>query len=87
MKNLKRLGFSAIMMMVGATVMTAQDKVETTICADVVNQYIWRGTKCGEASIQPTLGLGYKGLSLTAWGSTEISNWGGAKEFDFTLGY
>lgn len=87
MKNLKRLSLAAFMMMAGATAMTAQDEVETTICADVVNQYIWRGTKCGEASFQPTLGIGYKGLSLTAWGSTEISNFGGSKEFDLTLAY
>lgn len=87
MKNFKRLGFTAFMMMAGATVMTAQDNVETTISADVVNQYIWRGTKCGEASFQPTLGVAYKGLSLSAWGSTEISNFGGSKEFDLTLGY
>ena len=45
MKNLKRLGFAAFLMMAGATVMTAQDKVETSVSADVVNQYIWRGTK------------------------------------------
>lgn len=67
--------------------MTAQDKVEATVAADVVNDYVWRGIHCGEASIQPTLGLSYKGLSLTGWGSTEISNFGSAKEFDITLAY
>ena len=87
MKNLKRLGFAAMMIMAGATAMTAQDEVEATVSADVVNQYIWRGTKCGELSIQPTLGVAYKGLSLSAWGSTELSNWGGSKEFDLTLAY
>ena len=31
MKNLKRLGFAAFLMMAGATVMTAQDKVNFSI--------------------------------------------------------
>ena len=87
MKNFRRLALAAMMMIAGASVMTAQDNVEATLSADVVNQYIWRGTKCGEASLQPTLGVSYKGLSLTGWGSTELSNWGGSKEFDLTLGY
>ena len=67
----------------------AQDekaKVETTIAADFVNQYIWRGLDCGNVSIQPTLGLGYKGLSLSAWGNVGVSK-DDVKEFDLTLGY
>ena len=87
MKNVKRLGFAAAMLGAGATVMTAQDKVETTVSADVVNQYVWRGINLGEASFQPTLGVSYKGLSLSAWGSTELSNFGHDKEFDLTLAY
>ena len=43
----------------------AQEKVETTICGDVVSSYIWRGQDLGNVSLQPTLGIGYKGLSLT----------------------
>ena len=43
MKNVKRLALAAVMMIAGASVMTAQDKVEATVSADVVNQYIWRG--------------------------------------------
>lgn len=30
--------------------------VETTIAADVVSQYIWRGQDLGNVSLQPTLG-------------------------------
>ena len=67
----------------------AQDekaKVETTVAADFVNQYIWRGLDCGNVSIQPTLGIGYKGLSLSAWGNVGVSK-DDVKEFDLTLGY
>lgn len=66
---------------------TAQDRVEATVQADVVSQYIWRGQEMGEVSLQPTLGLAYKGLSLTAWGSVGLSDPGDTKELDLTLAY
>lgn len=87
MKNLKRLGLLAIGMMAVTGTAFAQDEVEATLSADFVNQYIWRGQKCGEVSVQPTLGVSYKGLSLTAWGSTELVNQTKPKEFDLTLAY
>jgi len=65
----------------------AQDRVETTIAADFVSEYIWRGLKSGDVSVQPTLGVGYKGLSLTAWGSYGLSNKDDVKELDLTLAY
>ena len=66
---------------------TAQDEIETTVGADIVNQYIWRGQDLGDVSLQPTLGIGYKGLSLTAWGSVGLSDFLDTKEFDLTLAY
>lgn len=65
----------------------AQDKVEATIQADVVSQYLWRGQELGQVSLQPSLGLSYKGLSLTAWGSVGLSEPGDNKELDLTLAY
>ena len=65
----------------------AQEKVETTICGDVVSSYIWRGQDLGDVSLQPTLGIGYKGFSLTAWGSVGLSDPSDTKEFDLTLSY
>lgn len=65
----------------------AQEMVETTVGTDVVSSYIWRGQDLGNVSIQPTLGIGYKGLSLTAWGSVGLSEPTDTKEFDLTLGY
>ena len=65
----------------------AQEKVETTISGDVVSSYIWRGQDLGHVSLQPTLGIGYKGLSLSAWGSVGLSDPSDTKEFDLTLGY
>lgn len=65
----------------------AQEKVETTVCGDFVSSYIWRGQDLGSAAVQPTLGVAYKGLSLTAWGSYGLTNPDDVKEFDLTLGY
>ena len=65
----------------------AQDGIETTISGDIVSQYVWRGQDLGSAAIQPTLGVAYKGLSLTAWGSVGITNPDDNKELDLTLAY
>ena len=65
----------------------AQDQVETKIAADIVNQYIWRGQDLGDVSLQPTLGIAYKNLSLTAWGNVGLSDASDTKEFDLTAAY
>ena len=76
-----------VMGLVAGVTTHAQDKIETTVCADVVNQYIWRGQDLGNVSIQPTLGIGIKGFSLSAWGSVGLSNPADTKEFDLTASY
>jgi len=83
---MKKIVLLAIALVMGMTAI-AQDKIETTISADIVSQYIWRGQDLGSVSLQPTLGVGYKGLSLTAWGNVGLSDSDDAKEFDLTLGY
>ena len=81
------MGAIALGLVAFAPAASAQDEVETTIAADVVNQYYWRGQSLGEVSLQPTLCIGYKGLSLTAWGSVGVSKPDDTKEFDLTLAY
>jgi hypothetical protein len=76
-----------LLAMIAPMMMSAQDEVETTIGADIVSQYIWRGQELGNVSLQPTLGIAYKGLSLTAWGSVGLSNKDNTKEFDLTAAY
>ena len=83
---MKKIVMMAMMMAAGLSA-TAQDEIETTIAADVVNQYIWRGQDLGDVSLQPTLGISYKGLSLTAWGSVGLTDPMDTKEFDLTLSY
>ena len=70
-----------------ATTAKAEHGVEGTLGADLVSQYIWRGTDCGSAAIQPTLGIAWKGLSLTAWGSVGITSADDTRELDLTVGY
>ena len=65
----------------------AEDSMETRLSGDVVSNYIWRGLDLGNVSLQPTLGVVYKGLSLTAWGSVGLANTNDTKEFDITLAY
>lgn len=65
----------------------AQDKVETTLSADIVSSYEWRGFNLGSAAIQPTLGVSWKGLSLSAWGSYGFVNTADNKELDLNLSY
>jgi len=64
----------------------SQDKVEPNVGADLVSQYVWRGSNLAGVSIQPSLGIAYKGLSLSAWGSVGFRK-DDSKEVDLTLSY
>ena len=83
---MKKIVIFAMGLVASATTL-AQEKVETTISGDIVSSYIWRGQDLGSVAVQPTLGVGYKGLSLTAWGSYGLVNTADTKEFDLTLAY
>ena len=65
----------------------AQDEIETTISGDIVSSYIWRGQDCGNVSLQPSLGVSYKGFSLSTWGSVGLTDSNDTKEFDITVSY
>ena len=87
MKKVKGLFLMATLLFGAAAVEAQETKVETAVEADVVNQYIWRGQELGNVSFQPTLGIDYKGLSLSAWGSVGLTDPNDTKEFDLTLSY
>ena len=63
-----------------------KERVSATLGADFVSQYIWRGQDMANVSLQPTLGVEWKGLSLSTWGSVGF-NKDDTKELDFTLAY
>ena len=83
---MKKMVLCAMGLMLSGTAL-AQEKIETTVAADFVNEYVWRGLKLGDVMVQPTFGMGYMGLSLSAWGSYGLSNSTDVKEFDLMLVY
>ena len=83
---MKKIVLFALGLVASATTL-AQEEIETTVATDAVSSYIWRGQDLGSTAIQPTFGIGYKGLSLTAWGSYGLTNPADTKEFDLTVGY
>lgn len=87
MKNFKVLSLALVgMMCVGAA--SAQDELETTVSADLVSNYVWRGEKLDDAAIQPSVGISYKGLSFSAWGSYGLTgSENTTEELDLTLAY
>ena len=87
MKKVIRLFVAGMILSASTTAEAQESSVDVTVAADVVSQYIWRGQDLGDVSLQPTLGVEYRGLSLTAWGSVGLSNYQDTKEFDLTLAY
>ena len=83
---MKKIVLFAIGLVASATTF-AQDEINTTVAADFVSSYIWRGQDLGSTAVQPTLGVDYKGLSLSAWGSYGLTSPDDTKEFDLTLAY
>ena len=65
----------------------AQSQVIVHLGADIVSNYIWRGQDFGHVSLQPELSVGWKGLSLAAWGSVGLSDKDDSREVDLTLSY
>ena len=63
-----------------------ESTLSTSLGMDLVSQYIWRGQDLGGVSFQPTLGIGYKGFSLSAWGSAGFDE-EDTKEVDLTASY
>lgn len=58
---------------------------EFFINADFVSSSIWRGMKCRDASVEPTLGFTVGGFTAYAWGSTEFKS--NSNEIDIYLEY
>ena len=83
---MKKIVLFAMGLVLSSTTL-AQEKMETTVSSDFVTSYYWRGLDLGSVAVQPTFGVGYQGLSLSAWGSFGLTNPADSKEFDLTLSY
>ena len=73
--------------MIMAVVSPLHAEIETTVGADLVSEYVWRGAKLGDAAIQPSLGVSMAGIDLSLWGSVGVANFLDTKELDITLSY
>jgi hypothetical protein len=78
--------FVASFVSVGYVCSQETEKASVDLSASLVSSYVWRGFKQAGASLQPALGVTYKGVSLAAWGSADIAG-NDRKEVDFSAGY
>ena len=78
---------AALIACLSGAALRAQDSLETTLKADFVNQYVWRGQRLDGFGVQPALGVGWKGLSLTAYGHTGFAAVDNLLEIDLELAY
>ena len=89
MKKVSLFLFAAILL-VGSFASSAQDSTAVkgawTAGADLVSSYIWRGSKAGAFSIQPTVKYVNGGFSIGAWGSGDLTT-GAPEEADLFAAY
>ena len=86
MKFTAKKAFLAMILLVTAATAGAQRRVEGNVNADIISHYMWRGQDRGGFSVQPTMSLGWQGLSLSAFGSTGFSS-DDPQEINLNLGY
>ena len=77
--------FSILLIVVGMNTALAQSAVEADLTLDFASSYVWRGSYLGGAALQPELTVGWKGLELSVWGSTGLTDQ--RNEIDLTLSY
>ena len=85
-KNLKKWVLLLMAAITLPVTSMAQDKVEFSAGVDVVSAYLWRGQKLGNANLQTTVAVAYKGFSFTAW-SPLVFDGNDGDEVDLTLAY
>jgi hypothetical protein len=90
MKTIKRFSQIFIILLLTTGTISAVDdslKVDLSVGADLVSHYIWRGLMLSNSpSIQPAMGLTYRGLSFGTWASYSI-NPSAFQEVDLYLSY
>lgn len=65
---------------------SAQDEFTASVSGSLVSRYMWRGIDMAGPSIQPSLTLGWKGLSLDVSGNIPFDK-EDVRDIDVTLGY
>ncbi len=65
----------------------AKSDLSVTVDVSYVSDYVFRGVRLGEASIQPSVEAAYGDFYAGAWHSSELSHNDGATETDLYAGY
>ncbi len=87
MERLAKTGLTCVMATTAFPgTIKAQEKITASLEADLVSEYVWRGLRMEGVSIQPSVTVAYKGISLNVWGTTGLSR-NGVKEVNLELGY
>ncbi len=87
---MKRLFLYLVTLAAAAGSLHAQQNVEPYMTVDLTSAYLWRGQKNAGVSIQPVLGLKWRGLNFYVWGNEQLAPPSGQPvkhEIDFFLKY
>ena len=84
MKALKHWALTALLLT--SLPLAAQHEIETTLKADLVSKYMWRGLDLGGVSLQPQAEIAWRGLFAKASGSVGFAK-EDAEEIDLEVGY
>ena len=84
------IGFGVLFL--GKSVVFAENEVGFELTADYFGKYIWRGQNYNDDPVfQPSISVGYRGLTATIWGSFDTTNYTGNSgdfyELDYSLDY
>ena len=71
MRSLRVLIFIVLLSITSSAV--AQERVTAYSTVDITNHYLWRGQRLADVSIQPVLGIKWRGLNFFAWGNTQVA--------------
>jgi hypothetical protein len=86
MKKVTLFLFAAILLTGSYAGLAQESKGSWTAGADLVSSYVWRGSKAGAFSIQPTVKYASGGFAIGAWGSGDITT-GAPDEADLFATY
>jgi hypothetical protein len=86
MKKIFRTLAITVVLAISPLAALAQYDVETTVRADLVSKYMWRGLEKGGISLQPSAKVSWMGAYFSFFGNTGFER-NDPEELDLTLGY
>ncbi len=81
------LALAALVAGVSAQAQNESSALSVTVDVTYVSDYVFRGTKLGDASVQPSIEAAYGDLYAGVWHTSELSHNDGVTETDLYAGY